>query len=160
MKISIIAAIGKNRELGKDNDLIWKVSDDLKRFKELTTGHPIIMGDITFASIGRPLPNRTNIVLTRQKNLIIDGCEVVHSIEDAIETASQLDDTAFVIGGAEVYMSFLPYARELYITHINAEDSEADVFFPEFANLFEIKKEHAVRALDDLSYQWIDYERI
>src|SRR6185503_7742279 len=107
--ISAIAAIGRNRELGKGNQLIWQIPDDLKRFKSLTTGHPIIMGRKTFDSIGRVLPNRTNIVITRDTHWNHEGVVVAHSVEDAIEKGKALDQSEiFIIGGAQIYEAALP----------------------------------------------------
>ncbi len=150
--VSIIAAIGKNRELGKDNKLLWHISADLKRFKELTTGHPVIMGRKTFDSIGKPLPNRLNIILTHDKEAFgmkysnyIQQSEgdsktrlvVVSSIDEALKHASRYLIHAprcevFVIGGARVYEQFLPVADKLYLTLVDGE-YEADTFFPDYS---------------------------
>jgi len=133
-EIIIIAAIGKNNELGKNNDLIWKVPGDLKRFKELTQGHPIIMGYKTFESLGlRALPERTNIVMALTET--VDGeVEVARSLNDAIAIAkkSQGNDKIFIIGGGMIYNLFLPLADTLNLTIVDATDDEADVFFPDF----------------------------
>ncbi len=126
MSISIIAAIGKKNELGKGNQLLWHLPDDLKHFKELTSGHTVVMGRKTFESIGKPLPNRRNIVITRDTNYKQDGVQVVHSIEE-IEKG---DEEIFVIGGGEIYKQALPFADKLYITEVNAEEKDADTFFP------------------------------
>mgnify|MGYP006127569027 CR=1 FL=1 len=129
--ITIIAAIAKNNALGKDNDLIWHLPGDLKRFKKTTTGHSILMGRNTFESIGRPLPNRTSIIITRNKNYFQDGCLIANSLEAAIELVKK-EAQVFIIGGAQVYT----YAMEnniadvLDITLVHHE-FEADVFFPE-----------------------------
>ena len=128
--ITIIAAIGKNNELGKHNDLIWHLPADLKRFKKVTTGHTIIMGRNTFESIGKPLPNRRSVIITRNKDYKQEGCEVVHSLEDAINLVE--DEQAFIIGGAQIYKESLEkgLADQLDITKVH-QDFEADVFFPE-----------------------------
>lgn len=129
--ITIIAAIAKNNALGKDNDLIWHLPGDLKRFKKTTTGHSILMGRNTFESIGRPLPNRTSIIITRNENYFKEGCLIANSLEAAIELAKE-EDEIFIIGGAQVYT----YAVEnniadiLDITLVH-DEFEADVFFPE-----------------------------
>lgn len=137
MTISIIAAIGKNRELGKNNKLLWHIPEDMKRFKQLTTGHPVIMGRKTFESIGRPLPNRTNIVVTRDKKLTIKECIVVTSLEDAILEAKKFNtNEVFIIGGAQIYIQALPLASKLHLTLVDKEQPDADTFFPEFRNLF------------------------
>jgi dihydrofolate reductase len=128
--ITIIAAIAKNNALGKDNDLIWYLPADLKRFKNITSGHHILMGRNTFESIGKPLPNRTTIIITRNKNYFKDGCLITSSLEGAIELVKK-DEEIYIIGGAQIYK----YAMEnnlvdaLDITLVHHE-FEADVFFP------------------------------
>jgi dihydrofolate reductase len=128
--ITIIAAIGNNNELGKDNDLIWHLPADLKRFKRITTGHTIIMGRNTFESIGKPLPNRRSIIITRNKDYQQEGCEVVHSIDEALTLVSE-EEQAFIIGGAQIYQEALnrDLVDQLDITQVHA-DFEADVYFP------------------------------
>lgn len=126
--ITIIAAIGKNRELGKDNDLIWHLPNDLKRFKKVTSGHDVIMGRKTFESLGRPLPNRTNIIITRNKNYKAEGCIVVNSLEAALNTAT--DANPYILGGGNIYSQAIKIADVLDLTLVDAE-LEADVFFPE-----------------------------
>ena len=130
MKISLIAAIGKNNELGKGNTLLWHMPADMKHFKETTKGHSVVMGRKTFESIGRPLPDRRNIVITRDKNYKQEGIEITHSLEEAVEKTKNEPET-FIIGGAEIYKQAFGIADKLYITHIDAEDKNADVFFPE-----------------------------
>ena len=127
--ITIIAAIGNNNELGKNNDLIWYLPADLKRFKNVTTGHAVIMGRKTFESIRKPLPNRRSIIITRNKNYQQEGCEIVHSIEEAIRLVG--NKQAFIIGGAQIYKESLDKALvdQLDITKVHG-DFEADVFFP------------------------------
>lgn len=129
--ITIIAAIANNNALGKDNDLIWHLPADLKRFKKVTSGHHILMGRNTFESIGKPLPNRTSVIITRNNDYFKDGCLVANSIEEALELSSE-DTAIFIIGGAQIYKQALE--RELVdrldITIVH-HDFEADVFFPE-----------------------------
>jgi dihydrofolate reductase len=129
--ITIIAAIGANNELGKDNDLIWHLPADLKRFKKVTSGHHILMGRNTFESIGKPLPNRTNIVITRNNNYFVDGCLIASSLEEAIEMASE-DEEVFIIGGAQIYKQAIEnkIADKLDVTIVHSS-FDADVFFPE-----------------------------
>jgi dihydrofolate reductase len=129
--ITIIAAIGNNNELGKDNDLIWHLPADLKRFKKVTTGHTIVMGRNTFESIGKPLPNRRSVIITRNPNYQQEGCEVVHSLEEAMQLIAQ-EEKAFIIGGAQIYREVLEkdLADQLDITKVY-ENFEADVYFPE-----------------------------
>jgi dihydrofolate reductase len=140
-RISIIAAVGKNRELGKNNELIWRISPDLKRVKELTTGHPIIMGRKTFDSIGRPLPNRTNIVISRAQ-VCIEGCLVFDSLRKGIEAAKAIDtEELFIFGGASIYEEALPLTNRLYLTVIDAEEKEADAYFPDYSEFTKIISE-------------------
>ncbi|MFT4575259.1 MAG: dihydrofolate reductase [Polaribacter sp.] len=129
--ITIIAAIANNNALGKDNDLIWYLPADLKRFKKVTTGHHILMGRNTYESIGKPLPNRTTVIITRNSNYKAEGCIVVNSIEKAIEVAKE-DEHVFVIGGAQIYKQAMEadLVDQLDITLVH-QNFEADVFFPE-----------------------------
>jgi dihydrofolate reductase len=128
--ISIIVAIATNRAIGKDNRLLWHLSDDLKRFKKLTTGHTLIMGRNTFLSLPNgKLPNRRHVVITDMAEESFEGCEMARSIEEAIELAGTSEES-FVIGGGMVYKQFLPLAGKLYLTQVH-ESFEADTFFPE-----------------------------
>ena len=161
--ITIIAAIGANKELGKDNDLIWHLPADLKRFKKVTTGHAIIMGRNTFESIGKPLPNRRSIIITRNPSYKKEGCEVVHSLEDAIELIHDQDD-AFIIGGAQIYNEAMEknLVDQLDITEVH-QNFDADVFFPtiNLALWKEISKETFLP--DDKNqygYSFLSYKRI
>jgi dihydrofolate reductase len=135
--ITIIAAIAKNNALGKDNKLIWHLPADLKRFKKVTLGHHIIMGRKTFESLGKPLPNRTTIIITRNKNFTQHGCIVVNSLNEAIE-ATKEDENPYILGGAEIYKQALDIADKLDLTFVH-QNFEADVFFPEID--FKIWKE-------------------
>ena len=139
--ISIIAAIGKNRELGKDNKLLWHIPEDFKRFKTLTSGHIVIMGRKTFESIGKPLPNRANIVVTKNQAWTALGCTVCYSLEEAIEKAKKnlpAGRQVFIIGGAEIYKQGIQYADKLYLTLVNQEYPEADAFFPDYCEFKKI----------------------
>lgn len=135
MKISMIAAVAENNVIGKDNDLIWRLPDDMKFFMKKTTGHHVIMGRKNFESLPpkySPLPNRTNIVMTRQKDFNIEGAHVVNSIEDALKIAREDgEDEAFIIGGGDIYKLGLERADMMYITEIK-ESFEGDAFFPEY----------------------------
>jgi len=129
--LTIIVAAGENNAIGKDNDLIWHLSNDLKRFKELTNGHHIIMGRKTFESFPKPLPNRTHIVITRQEKYIApDGVIVVNNIADAIDAARK-DSNPFIIGGGEIYKQAMPLIDRLEVTRVHAVFDDADTFFPE-----------------------------
>jgi dihydrofolate reductase len=129
-KITLIAAAGENNELGKNNDLLWHLPNDFKRFKALTTGHYIIMGRKTFESFPKPLPNRTHVIITRSKNYQApEGCIVVDSLESAFENCPN-DETIFIIGGGEIYKQSLSNANCIELTRVHAT-FEADTFFPE-----------------------------
>lgn len=125
---TIIAAIANNNALGKNNDLIWHLPADLRRFKKTTSGHHIIMGRNTFESIGKPLPNRTTVIITRNKNYNAPGCIIVDSLEKALENAKE-DDSPFIIGGAQIYKQAINLVDQLDITEVH-HPFDADVFFP------------------------------
>ncbi len=129
--IALIAAAAENNALGIDNDLLWHLPDDFKRFKSLTSGHKIIMGRKTFETFPKPLPNRTHIIITRDVNYVprFPNCLVVHSMEEAIKKTVS-DDLSFIIGGGEIYKLGMPYANKIELTRIHS-NFEADTFFPE-----------------------------
>lgn len=129
MTLSIIAAIGQNNELGKDNKLLWDLPADMKHFRETTRGHAVIMGRKTFESIGHPLPNRRNIVITRDALYKKEGIEIAHSVDEALEFFKDSNEEIFCIGGADIYTQAIPKADTLYITHV-AGAFDADTFFP------------------------------
>lgn len=133
IRISIIAAIGaKTRALGKNNDLLWRISDDLKRFKKITLGHPIIMGSKTYESIGRPLPRRMNIILTRDQDYMVKDALVAHSLEEALACAQkQNNGEIFIIGGGQIFALALPFVDKLYLTLV-FDDTPGDVYFPDY----------------------------
>ncbi|HUC88760.1 MAG TPA: dihydrofolate reductase [Candidatus Paceibacterota bacterium] len=133
MILSIISAIGKNNEIGKGNTLLWDLPADMKHFRETTKGHTVIMGQKTFESIGQPLPNRRNIVLTKDKSFNKEGIETVYSLEelfDLLEKTEGKNSESFIIGGGQIYRLFLNKADKLYITHVNESFPDADTFFP------------------------------
>lgn len=130
--INIIAAIGKNHELGKDNQLIFRIKQDMQFFKNTTMGHPILMGRKTFESIGHPLPGRTNYVITRHPENLPDNVEPVHQLRQFLENWQDSEARLFVIGGAMVYFEALPYAKHLYLTEVDASIENADSSFPLF----------------------------
>ncbi len=162
--VVIVAALSrKDRGIGLQNKLLWHIPEDLKRFKELTLGHPIIMGRKTFESIvamlGKPLPGRTNIVLTRNGDYYHPGVETAHSLEAAFAIAEREEPSEIHIGGgAELYEVAMPYVSQLHLTLVESE-TEADAFFPEFESRFTLTKEYPTLESDGLKYQWIDYER-
>ena len=162
--IVIVAGMAANtRAIGKENSLLWHVPEDMKRFKRLTLGHPIIMGRKTFESIiailGKPLPGRTNIVITRDQAYSHEGVKVTHSLEEAI-TAAQAEDPEeiHIGGGEEIYKQVLPHTSRLHLTFFY-DEKEGDTFFPEFEKDFSVVREHEIQEHNGLKYQWIDFER-
>jgi dihydrofolate reductase len=155
--IRMIAAMSRNRAIGRDNSLLWRLSGDMKRFKELTTGSSVIMGRKTYESIGKPLPNRRNIIITRDLEYSAEGCEAVNSLEEALLLSNS---DCFIIGGGEIYSQAMPMADKIYLTLVNG-DFEGDAFFPE------IGKEWAKVSRQDFKkdeknehdYSFIEYER-
>lgn len=129
MELSMIAAVGKGNELGKNNELIWNIPNDLKFFKEKTIGKTVVMGANTFHSIGKPLPKRTNIVITHQN---IDKVLIYRSIREFLIDYKNKTEEVFIIGGASIYKEFIDYVSTIYLTEIDASDKEADTYFPEF----------------------------
>ena len=162
MDISAIVAVAKNNVIGKDNDLIWRLSKDLKRFKEITTGHHIIMGRLNYESIGRPLPNRTTVIITRQTDYTAEGCVVVNSLEAALEVARNNGESeAFIIGGAQIYDLAMPLVKKLYLTEVHAE-FEGDVFFTELdENWKEVSRQGPFPKTDkdQCEYSFVDLVR-
>ena len=130
--ISLIAAIGKNRELGQDNQLVFHIKEDMRFFKDTTIGHPVLMGRKTFDSIGRPLPGRTNFVITSHPELLPDTIEPVTHLKQFLESWVDSAEELFVIGGGMVYFEALPYAKHLYLTEVDSAAPDANTFFPHF----------------------------
>jgi len=159
MKISIIAAIDKNNALGLNNRLLWHLSADLKRFKQLTTDHYIILGRKTFEAIGKPLPKRVNIILTKQANYKAPNCLFAKSLSEALRLAENQPEV-FICGGGEVYSEAIEIAHYLYITHINAA-FDADTFFPEIKpKLWSIvSKEDNFCEKNNFEYSFVNYVR-
>ena len=151
--INIIVAMSKNRVIGNNNTLIWHLPEDLRRFKELTTGNTIVMGRKTYESIGKPLPNRRSIIITRDTNYLVDGCEVVNSLEEALLLSNS---DCFIIGGGEIYRQAIDIADRLYITTIDKE-FEGDTTFPEIREWYESDCQEFSN--DELSWSFIQYER-
>ena len=158
--ITLIAAAGENNELGKDNDLVWHLPDDFKRFKKLTTGHHIIMGRKTFESFPKPLPNRTHLVITRNKNYQKEGAVVVHSLDEALLKA-QNDPQPFIIGGGEIYKIALETADKIELTRVHGS-FDADTYFPkidteEWQLISEVKHEKDEK--HNYAFSYLTYER-
>lgn len=163
MIISLIAAIGKNNELGKGNDLLWKLPTDQKFFRDTTKGHTVIMGRKTLESMPGVLPYRRNIVITRDMNYAMKEVEVAHSLEEALSLLPNNNEETFIIGGAEIYKQSMDLADRLYITHIEAEDSEATAFFPEIIPVVwnEVShQEYQATEKDPLPFTISVYEKI
>jgi len=159
--ISAIVAMGENRVIGAKNQLPWHLPADLAHFKTITTGHPILMGRKTYESIGKPLPNRTNIILTRDPNYQVDGCLVVSSVDEAI-AQTPADTEIFIIGGAEIYQQFLSHIQRLYLTIVHQE-FDGDVFFPKM-NMDEWKEisreAHTADERNVYAYSFLILEKI
>jgi dihydrofolate reductase len=153
--ISAIVALGaRTRVIGHENDQPWYIPDDLKRFKQLTIGHPIIMGRKTFEAIGRVLPDRTNIVLTRDWDFSHKDVVVAHSLEEAFENARPIaDGEVFVIGGGQIFEATLPQTDRLYLTLIK-DDTPGDIVFPDYERLFPVIDSDEVREHNGLKYRW------
>ena len=160
--ISIIVAFAEENVIGKDNSLIWHISDDLKRFKKLTSGHPIIMGRKTYESLPfKPLPNRKNIVISSQNNIFFKGATTVNSYENALKECKQ-EAKVFICGGASIYNYFLQIADELYITKVYKK-FEGDTFFPEIDySKWQIKSKSGklIDKKTNLEYEFFNYYRI
>ena len=162
MKVSLIAAVAENRVIGKDNDLIWSLPDDMRFFKETTMGHYIIMGRRNFESMPRALPKRINVVITRNEKYEAPGAIVVPTIEQALEVARNGgEEEAFIIGGGEIYKQTMDLADKLYITHVKA-NPEGDTWFPEIdESLWDLTcgEEHAQDERHAHSFVICTYER-
>lgn len=162
----LLAALAENRVIGRDNQLIWHLSSDLKRFKALTMGCPLLMGRKTFESIGRPLPGRESVVLTRDPQFAPAGVHVVRDLDQARQLASALASTmaaphVAVIGGGEIYAQTLPLADALYLTHVKAAP-DGDAFFPDFdMSAFDVvrREDHQASGRDDHAFSFVDYQR-
>ena len=161
--LSIIVAKAKNNIIGKDNKLLWKLPADLKRFKELTTGHTIIMGRKTFESLGKILPNRRHIIFSQNLNLKInnENVQVVHSLLE-IQELIESNEEAFVIGGSMIYNLLMPYVKKMYVTEID-EEFKGDRFFPKI-NMDTWREVERIKGIknqeNNLNYEFVTYERI
>ncbi|WP_089263320.1 MULTISPECIES: dihydrofolate reductase [Maribacter] len=158
----MIAAAAENDALGKDNDLLWHLPDDFKRFKRLTTGHKIIMGRKTFESFPKPLPNRTHIIITRDKNYTTDfkDCIIVHTIEQAIDLVA--NEIAFIIGGGEIYALAEKFADKIELTRVHANFDEADTFFPEIDEslwMLSVQEFHPADERHKFAFTYLTYTR-
>lgn len=165
MKISLISAVAENGVIGRNNDMPWHLPDDFAFFKRKTSHHPIIMGRKSLEALGKPLPNRTNIVITRNPDFTAAGVTVVHTLEDAIDEAKKADrptDEIFVIGGAEIYAMALPIATTLYLTEIY-QAFEGDTYFPSFDKREWKEVSRRLHPADErhvVAFDFVEYERI
>lgn len=162
MEIAAIVAVSQNGVIGVDNKLPWHLPADLKHFKQLTTNHTVIMGRKTYESIGKPLPNRKNIVISRQKEYKATGCEMVSSIQEALELAKTLQtEKAFIIGGAEIYQLALPFCTHLYLTQVHTEIMNGDAFFSVDKNQWQITAtiEHPIDEKNSFFMNFNTYKR-
>lgn len=155
--VHLVVAVAENGAIGKDNQLIWHLPNDLKQFKKITSGHTIVMGRKTYESIGKPLPNRTNVIITRNPEYQAEGCVVVSSLEEAI----QKDTEVYVIGGAEIYNQALPLTDVIHITEVHTS-VDGDAFFPKLdsAEWVEVsREEHAADEKHDYSFDFVELRR-
>ena len=157
MSVSMIAAVGKNLELGKNNNLIWHFKEDMKFFKDTTMGHTVVMGRKTFESLPKALPGRKNIVISSNAQYQAQGATVVTSVEEALQIAD--NEEIFVIGGGKIYAEFLPYADKLYLTEINAECADADTYFPQFNKSEYIKEIINYYDIDGVEFYHVVYKK-
>ena len=155
--ISIIVAIGKNRAIGRKNQLLWDIKEDMDHFRKITTGHTVVMGDRTWESIGKPLPNRRNIVVTKNHDCTAEGCEVSNSLEDVLAWAKKADEEVFIIGGGIIYALSLPHADKLYLTIVDDAPEDADTFFPDYSEFKNVVKEEE---MDNGKYKFTFLELI
>lgn len=161
MRVSLIAALAENRVIGLNNALPWRLPNDLKRFRRLTTGHAVIMGRKNYESIGKPLPGRVNIVVTRNHDYRADGCLIAHSLDEALSLAGE-DPEIFVIGGAQIYREALPRAERLYLTQVHAAVT-GDTFFPEIGHRDweeTMRERHEADDKHAYAYSFVVLERI
>ena len=161
--ISTICITNKNRAIGYNNKLLWDIPHDLEHFKKITKGHVVIMGDKTFESLGRPLPNRVNIIITKNKNYKAPKCVIVYSLEEALERGKEEEaklgnkiEEIFIIGGGSIYTQMLPFTDKLYLTIVDDEPENADTFFPDYSEFKNIISESVEYEHNGLKYKFIE----
>ena len=166
MLVSAIAAVSKNRAIGYENKLLWDIPDDLKHFKKITEGHTVVMGSKTYESIGRPLPKRVNIILTRNKDYAAPGCIIANSLEEAIERAKEEEEKSdndkkevFVIGGEQIYTKLLPWTQKLYLTIVDDNPKEVDSYFPDYSMFKNLVSESETFSHHGIDYKFIELTR-
>jgi dihydrofolate reductase len=153
--ISMICAVGKNREIGFQNRLLWNLPKDLKNFKDITSGHTVIMGQKTFESIGKALPGRKNIVLSLNPNFKPENCKISSDLIGLANECKALEEEVFIIGGASIYKQFLPYADTLYLTLVD-DAPQADVFFPDFSEFKKVISESEIQEENGIKYKFVE----
>jgi dihydrofolate reductase len=161
--LSIIVAADENNAIGKNNSLLWHISEDMKYFKSVTSGYPVIMGRKTFESICRPLPDRTNIIVTRNLQFNPDGCIAVHSLKEAVEVAAGINSDYFVIGGESIYREAIGIADRIYLTEVRHKYEGADAFFPKINDeeWLETEREDFVRGKNfEYSFSFVKLQKI
>ena len=159
-RLILIAAVGKNGELGKNNDLIWHIKGDMKFFKEKTMNHHVLMGKNTFLSLPSMLKKRTHIVLTSNKDITYENVIVLHSVNDALKYISSIDDDVYIIGGSKIYEEFIGYCDMMYLTEIDDECLDADCYFPKFSALDFDKKIIEENKTNNPNYKFVLYKKI
>ncbi|HYC87888.1 MAG TPA: dihydrofolate reductase [Thermoanaerobaculia bacterium] len=164
MKLSLMAALSTNNVIGRDNEVPWRLSTDLKRLKAMTMGHHVIMGRKTYESVGKPLPGRTNVVITRQEGYAPEGVTVVHSLEEAVRVAARAgEEEAFLLGGAQIYAQAMHRADRMYLTRVHAE-VEGDTWFPDFDDVSEWRLTDAEHfdadEKNEYPFSFLTYERV
>jgi len=157
--ISMIACIGKNGELGKNNKLLWDIPEDMRRFKNLTVGHVVIMGQNTFESIGKALPSRINIILTRDEKFKPSDCKVCYSVGQAMEEANIAEKKEiFIIGGGQIYKQFAPFSDKLYLTVVD-QGADADTFFPQYDDFKICNEDGGGQTASGIKYKFLELKR-
>ncbi len=157
MSVSMIAAVGKNNELGKNNNLIWHFHEDMLFFKQTTIGATVVMGRKTFESLPKALPKRRNIVISSNKEYAAQGAEVVNSVEKALELTE--NERVFIIGGASIYKAFLPYVKEIYLTEIEASCNDADTYFPTFDKSEYSREVLGTSCENEINFSFVKYTK-
>lgn len=161
MTVSLIAAMSRERAIGADNKMLWHLPKELAHFKRTTLNKTVLMGRKTYESLGKPLPNRRNVILTRQTGLQIEGCDIVHSVEEALQKYG--DGELMITGGGEIYQLFMPIADRLYLTEVDVNIANADAFFPEFdENQFQLISSEKVEKDEKNKYSFTihTYDRV
>ena len=156
---SMICAVGKNREIGYKNNLLWSLKSDMKHFVDVTRGHTVVMGQKTYDSLFiKPLPGRKNIVLTLDKNFQAPGCEIFYDLKEVADKYQKSDEEIFIIGGASIYKQFLPYSTKLYLTLVD-DAPEADTFFPDYSEFKKIISESETKEEKGVKYKFTEFEK-